>query len=159
MWWWKLWLRQIFSRVQYWYTKFYLYISSPISWWYITFGVKSWANVRTTRVVLVLFEVISYLKVNFHKSMMVGININDSWLNEVAVVLSCKVGMVSFMYFGLPIGGDARRLLLWESILSHIKNRLPGWKSWFLSFDGRLILLKFALSSLSVYTFSFFKAP
>lgn len=58
--------------------------------------------------------------------MMVGININDSWLNEVAVVLSCKVGMVSFMYLGLPIGGDAMRLLFWESVLSHIKNRLSG---------------------------------
>jgi len=74
----------------------------------------------------VLFEVISYLKVNFHESMLVGININDSWLNEVAAFLSCKVKIVSFMYLDLLIGGDARRLLFWELVLSHIKNRLPG---------------------------------
>jgi len=31
-------------------------------------SVKSWANVRALRVVLVLFKVVSSLKVNFHKS-------------------------------------------------------------------------------------------
>jgi len=33
------------------------------------------------------------------------------------------------------------------------------WKTKFLSFGGRLILLKFVLSSLPVYFLSFFKAP
>jgi len=33
------------------------------------------------------------------------------------------------------------------------------WKSRFLSFGGRLILIKFVLSSLPVYALSFFKAP
>jgi len=35
-------------------------------------GEKSWANVRALRVVLVLFEAVSGLKVNFHKSSLVG---------------------------------------------------------------------------------------
>ncbi|XP_024636429.1 uncharacterized protein [Medicago truncatula] len=50
-------------------------------------GVKSWANVRSMRAVLLLFEALSGLKVNFHKSMLVGVNISDSWLNEAASVL------------------------------------------------------------------------
>ncbi|GAU10072.1 hypothetical protein TSUD_421240, partial [Trifolium subterraneum] len=41
-------------------------------------GAKSWANVRALRAVLVLFETMSGLKVNFHKSMLVGVNIPDS---------------------------------------------------------------------------------
>ncbi|PNX74486.1 cysteine-rich receptor-like protein kinase [Trifolium pratense] len=41
-------------------------------------GVKSWANVRALRAVLVLFETMSGLKVNFNKSMLVGVNIPDS---------------------------------------------------------------------------------
>ncbi|PNX58857.1 cytochrome p450 [Trifolium pratense] len=40
---------------------------------------KSWANVRALRAVLVLFESMSGLQVNFHKSMLVGVNIPDSW--------------------------------------------------------------------------------
>jgi hypothetical protein len=69
-------------------------------------GAKSWANVRALRAVLFLLEKVSGLKVNFHKSMIVGVNITDSWLAEVAVVLGCVVGKVLFLYLGLPIGGD-----------------------------------------------------
>ncbi|MCI52296.1 cytochrome P450, partial [Trifolium medium] len=43
-------------------------------------GTKSWANVLALRTVLVLFETMSCLKVNFNKSMLVGVNIPDSWL-------------------------------------------------------------------------------
>ena len=41
-------------------------------------GVKSWANVRALREILVLFENMSGLKVNYHKGMLVGINIAES---------------------------------------------------------------------------------
>jgi len=55
---------------------------------------------------------------------------------------------------GLPIGSDARRLLFWEPIIDRIKARLSKWNSRFLSFEGRLILIKFVLSSLHVYALS-----
>ncbi|CAJ2657308.1 unnamed protein product [Trifolium pratense] len=122
-------------------------------------GVKSWANVRVLRAVLVLFETMSGLRVDFNKSMLVGVNIPDTWLGEAASALCCKVGKIHFLYLGLQIGGDPRRLSFWEPVLSRIKNRLSGWKSRFLSFGGRLVLLKVVLTSLHVYTISFFKAP
>jgi hypothetical protein len=72
------------------------------------FWGKSWANVRALKTVLVLFEPTSRLKVNYHKSMLVGINIDESWSNEAASVLSCKIGVYFFfLYLGLPIGGDS----------------------------------------------------
>ncbi|MCI32708.1 RNA-directed DNA polymerase (Reverse transcriptase), partial [Trifolium medium] len=122
-------------------------------------GVKSGANVHARKAVLVLFEKVSGLKVNFHKSMLVGVNIGDSWLAEAASVLDCIVGKVSFQYLGLPIGGDPRRLSFWDPVLTRIQNRLSGWKSRFLSFGGHLIFLKSVLTSLPVYALSFFKAP
>ena len=111
-------------------------------------GVKGWANVCALRDVL-LFEAMSGLKINFHKSMLVGVNVSDTCLNEAASVLSCKVGKAPFVYLGLPIGGDPRRLVFWQPVLLRSK---------FLSFGGRLILLKSVLSSLPVYALSFFKA-
>ena len=90
---------------------------------------------------------------------MVGVNIAEPWLNEVASLLNCKVGKVLFMYLGLSIGGDPRRLAFWEPVLNTIKYRLTGWHSRFLSYGGRLVLLKFVLSSLPIYALSFFKAP
>lgn len=46
----------------------------------IIIGEKSWRNVRTMRALLLLFEEISRLKVNFNKSMLTGVNISESWL-------------------------------------------------------------------------------
>ncbi|GAU27940.1 hypothetical protein TSUD_146550 [Trifolium subterraneum] len=66
---------------------------------------KSWANVRALRAVLLLFESMSGLKVNFNKSMLVGVNIPESWLGEAAFALRCRVGKIPFIYLGLPVGG------------------------------------------------------
>ena len=97
------------------------------------------------------------MKVNFNKSMLVGVNISSSWLSVVAFVLNCKVGKVSFMYLGLSIGDNPQRLSFWEPIVNRIKSRLSDWNSHFLSFGGRLVLLKSVLTSLPVYALSFFK--
>lgn len=70
-------------------------------------GVKSWINVRSLKVVLILFEAISSLKVNFNKSMLVGVNVATYWLAEAAFVLNCKMGHIPFLYVRLPIDSDS----------------------------------------------------
>lgn len=89
-------------------------------------GEKIWANVRALRAVLLLFESASGLKVNFLKSMLMGVNISDSWLAKATYVLHCKVGKVPFVYLGLSVGGDARRLCFWDPVVSRITTRLSG---------------------------------
>jgi hypothetical protein len=77
----------------------------------IILGEKTWANVRGMRAALHIFAAMSGLKVNFHKSMLAGICVGESWIHEAASVLRCRVGSVPFVYLGLPIGGDPRRLI------------------------------------------------
>jgi len=91
--------------------------------------------------------------------MLVGVNIHDSWLLETTSVLNCKLGRLPFLYLGLPIGDDPRKLKFWQPLIDRIKSRLLGWKSKNLSLGGRLVLLKSVLSSLPIYFLSFFKAP
>jgi hypothetical protein len=106
-------------------------------------GEKSWLNVRSMRVVLLIFEQLSGLRVNFHKSLLTGINVSVSWLFEAALLMNCRVGALPFVYLGLTIGGDPRKLSFWRPILNSIKSRLSNWKSKFSLFGGRLILFKF----------------
>ena len=113
-------------------------------------GEKTWANIRSMRVALLLFQAMFGLKVNFAKSQLVGMNVPVSWLSEAALVLNCKVGTIPFVYLGLPIGGNVRRLAFWDPITNHIKSTLSGWKSRHLSLGGRLLLLKYVMSSLPV---------
>jgi len=67
-------------------------------------GEKSWANILALKAVLILFEVVFGLKVNFHKSVIVGVNINDSWLHEAALFFNCKHSRLPFLYLELSIG-------------------------------------------------------
>jgi len=122
-------------------------------------GEKCWFNVRSIRALLMNFEHVSGLKVNFNKSILTRVNVSYSWLHEAALVLKFRVGAFLFVYLGMPIGCDSRRLDFWKPILNSIISRLSSWKSKFLSFDGRLILLKYVMSSLPVYFLSLFKAP
>jgi len=147
------------------YTSYNVGAQEPVSMSHLQFadetlliGVKSWANVRAMKAILLLFEVVSRLKVNFHKSMLFGVNINESWLHEAAVVMHCKHGWIPFLYLGLPIGGDPRKLQFWYLLVERIRRRLSGWKCKNLFLGGRLVLLKFVLSSILVYFLSFFKA-
>jgi len=50
--------------------------------------------------VLLLFDEISGLRVNFHKSMLTGINVTESWLAEAALVMNYRRVTVPFMYLG-----------------------------------------------------------
>jgi len=45
-----------------------------------------------------LFAAMSGLPINFHKSMLVGVNVVDFWLQEVAFVLRCKVDCLPLIY-------------------------------------------------------------
>jgi hypothetical protein len=105
------------------------------------------------------FEAVSGLKVNFHKSVLIDMNIFDSWLHAAVLVLNCKHSRVPFLYLVLPIGRDSKKLGYWYPLLDRIKKRLLGWKSRNLSMGGCLILLKSVLSSIPAYFFSFFKVP
>ncbi|KEH33498.1 hypothetical protein MTR_3g040610 [Medicago truncatula] len=92
-------------------------------------GDKSWANVRVLRAVLNLFENMSGLKVNFHKSLLVGINIGDSWLIEAAFILNSKVGkyrscILVCQLEGVRITGKFPRLL---GALFVYKRSMEGW--------------------------------
>lgn len=79
--------------------------------------------------------------------------------NEAASFLNCKIGTFPFVYLGLPIGADGRRMTTWKPVLEKIKSRLASWDSKHLSLGGKVVLLKSVLTALPIYFFSFFKAP
>lgn len=106
-----------------------------------------------------MFECVFGLKVNFHKSQLFGINVDDRWLQQTVVFLNYNVGKFSFIYLGLPIGVDARKKCTWQPVLDKIKGRLSSWNSKYLSLGGKIVLLKSVLYTLPVYYLSFFKAP
>ena len=124
----------------------------------MTYSIKSLQHLYSTLSYALHSMWIGWVFAKIIYSLLVGLNIVESWLNEAASILNCKVGRVPFLYLGLFIGGDPRRLAFWDPVLNSIKARLSGWQSRFLSFGGQLVLLKSVLTALPVYALSFFKA-
>lgn len=122
-------------------------------------GDKCSQNIWSIKALLHLFECVSGLKINFHKSQLIGVNVDKGWVQEVARFLNCKVGLFPFIYLGLPVGADAWRKSTWQHVLEKIRGRLSAWNSKFLSLGGEIVLLKSVLHALPIYYLSFFKAP
>jgi hypothetical protein len=125
----------------------------------ILVGGGSWANVWTIKTILRGFELVSRMKINFVKSKLYRINVNESFLEAASNFLLCKADAIPFEFLGLPVGANPRRLNMWKPIVESMMKRLSSWNDQHLSIGGRVTLINFVLSSLPLYFFSFFKAP
>jgi len=104
------------------------------------------------------FELASGLKINFHKSKIVGINVEGNALASYAKILNCAEMGVSFKYLGLKVGGNPRKAKFWDPVLTKLKAKLNVWKGRFLSMAGRVCLIKLVITMVSLFYLSIFKA-
>ena len=118
--------------------------------------MKSLMNIKA---VLVLFQLSSGLQVNFHKSSIIGLNVDEPRIQLAAKSLLCKAGSLPFTYLGLPIGGRCSRIALWDPIIEKMRKKLSSWKGSLLSQGGRATLIKASLSNLPLYYMSIFPIP
>ncbi|XP_058734049.1 uncharacterized protein LOC131605745 [Vicia villosa] len=122
-------------------------------------GEGSWKHLWAVRAVLRAFEIVSGLGINYNKSKLIGINTNEHFLEAASNFLSCKVEESNFYFLGIPIGFNPRKEATWKPLLLKMRNRLEGWSNRFLNLGGRITLLKSVLSSLCIFTMSFYKMP
>lgn len=111
------------------------------------------------KAILRSFEIVSGLKINYAKSSVLGLNIEERILQGASAFLACRIGKLPFKFLGIPIGANPRRYDTWEPVISKVRLRLSSWKSRQLTIGGRLTLINSVLSSLPLYFFSFYKAP
>ncbi|GKV31169.1 hypothetical protein SLEP1_g39893 [Rubroshorea leprosula] len=73
---------------------------------------------------------------------------------KMAHILYCKEGELPFKYLGIPIGGNQRRIAMWQPLVESVKRKLASWKGRHLSMGGRITLINSVLSSLPVFLMS-----
>ena len=107
-------------------------------------------QVLAVKSLLQKFSVSTGLKINYHKSTMVPINVDSAQMEILANGFGCKVESPPFTYLGLPMGTTRPKIIDLMPIVTKLERRLCT-TSCFLSQGARLQLISSALSSMPVY--------
>lgn len=116
-------------------------------------------EVQTVKLLLNEFEVVSGLKINYHQTILCGVGVPDLELQALTQVFNCQSQKLPIKYLGMPLGASLMLKSTWKPVIDKIKSRLATWKRRYLSFGGRIVLIKSVLCSLPIFYMSIFKMP
>lgn len=122
----------------------------------IVFCEANQEQMRYLRVILVVFEAYSGLKVNWRKGSIFPVK-EVQQIQTLANILRCMVEKLPTVYLGKPLG--TKHPEIWDGIIEKIERKLALWKSQYLSLGGRFTLINFMLDSLPTYVMSRFPIP
>ena len=72
----------------------------------ILFSKAEESVLKNLKCILMWYEQISSMRINFHKSEMIPINLEDDEVHRLAHILSCPVGKFPIKYLGIPLYFD-----------------------------------------------------
>ena len=105
------------------------------------------------------FHVMSGLKVNFGKSGLLCLGVDDPAASRLEACLRCSRIELPFNYLGFPMGENMNRVAAWNPIVERVQKRLATWRAVGLAKVGRLTLILSVLNSLPVYFLSLYRMP
>jgi hypothetical protein len=108
--------------------------------------------------VLNTFAFSTGLKVNFAKSFLVPINVDESRWSSLTAALGCQLGSMPFTYLGLPLGTTRPDVQEFMPILTRLERHLMGI-SRFLSYAGSLVLVNSFYSAVPTFYLCTLKLP
>lgn len=89
-------------------------------------GVKG--SILAIKALLLAFEGASNLRINFHKSLTIRMNLEDEEATSSANMVNCKKGVLPLTYLGLPLLDKKIFKNCWLPLLERIHSRLASWK-------------------------------
>lgn len=102
------------------------------------------------------FEKASGLKINLEKSTLYMAGMNQ---NEDITTFSFDRGQLPVRYLGLPLLTKRMTVSDFLLLIEKIRKRISSWTGRFLSFGGRLQLIKSVITSLANFWLSAFRLP
>lgn len=117
------------------------------------------SKARNLKLSLCLFEHLSGLKINFHKSELFCFGKAKDEQLTYNQLFGCASGILPFTYLGIPIHHRKLSNKDWKCIEDRFEKKLSCWKGKLLSYGGRLVLVNSVLTSMPMFLLSFFEVP
>jgi hypothetical protein len=125
----------------------------------ILFSKAEESALRNLKCILMLYEQLSRIRVNFHKSELFPINLDLEDTHRFAHIFSCPVGSFPLKYLGVPLHFEEQFRDDIQPLVDKILKRIAGWRGQLLSLAARAMLIRTCLASIPVYLLSFIKFP
>nr|GEX66960.1 RNA-directed DNA polymerase, eukaryota, reverse transcriptase zinc-binding domain protein [Tanacetum cinerariifolium] len=119
-------------------------------------GDWSSANVKSLVSILECFHRVSGLKINYHKSNLLGVGVPFEYVELLATLTGCNAMASSLCYLGLPIDCNMALVKNWDPIIDKFSKSLSKWKASLLSIGGRSTLITSVLGAIGTHYFSLF---
>jgi hypothetical protein len=113
-------------------------------------------QIANLKFLLMCFEDMSGLKINYHKSEVIVMGRDTSRQQVVADSLNCKLGTFPFIYLGLPISDRKLTMEQWLFLVRKLAAKVEPWWGKFMSSGGRLILSNSCLANLPTFAMGLF---
>ena len=108
---------------------------------------------------LVLFENLSGMRINYHKSELIPINLEPLDIHRISHIFCCPVGDFPIKYLGVPLHFDKLIREDIQPLVDKIIKKIASWKGKLLSHAAILTLIRTCLASIPLYLLSFIKFP
>jgi hypothetical protein len=114
---------------------------------------------QNLKLILVAFEQLSVLKINFHKSELFCFGEAQDAASLYAYLFGCGQGQFPIRYLGILVHYQRLTIAEWKLVEERLLKNLSSWKDKLLSLGGRLILINLVLTNMVLYMISFFLLP
>ncbi|KAL0928209.1 hypothetical protein M5K25_000081 [Dendrobium thyrsiflorum] len=119
---------------------------------FIIFTNSSINNVKILFKFLDLFQQMSGLTINNAKSsFIISKNALSNRINEIKRICGFNSNNLPIKYLGTPLYKGRKKNQLFDDIFTACQKKLTSWYSSFLSFGGRLVLIKSVLNSIPIF--------
>jgi hypothetical protein len=125
----------------------------------LIFLEKDEGNAVNLKWTLTCFEQISRMKINYHKSELMAINIEQGEMQSYLDIFQCVAGAFPMKYLGIPLHFEKLRREDLQPLIDSLLSRMAGWRGKLLSSKEKRILIQTCLASIPIYLLSLFKFP
>jgi hypothetical protein len=92
--------------------------------------------------ILTCFEQLSGMRINYDKSELIGINLDNMEIGPFLEIFQCVEGHFPIKYLGLPLHFEILKREELQPLIDSLFKRLSGWRGKLLSLEARRLIIQ-----------------